>query len=175
MKIYIIGFFFISIIGTLLHFTYDLTKHNKVVGLFSAVNESTWEHIKMGLTPYFAWSLVDGFIYGINPNYFFSKLVGLIAIIIIIPLIFYSYKLITKKSILIIDILTFYIAIFCSQYFGYLLINIKKVPYYLNYISLVLLFIIFGMFMVATIMPIKTFIFKDPITNKYGLRGHNHE
>ena len=41
----------ISIIGTVLHFLYDISNHNKVVGLFSAVNESTWEYIKIALIP----------------------------------------------------------------------------------------------------------------------------
>ena len=57
--VFLIGFIFISIVGTLLHFTYELSNHNKYVALFSAVNESTWEHIKIALTPYFVWSLVD--------------------------------------------------------------------------------------------------------------------
>lgn len=49
----IIGIIFISIIGTLLHFMYEFSGHNKIVSLFAAVNESTWEHIKIALTPTF--------------------------------------------------------------------------------------------------------------------------
>ena len=41
----VIGIIFISLIGTLLHFMYEWSGHNKVVSLFAAVNESTWEHI----------------------------------------------------------------------------------------------------------------------------------
>ncbi|MBQ3433320.1 hypothetical protein IJG22_03470 [Candidatus Saccharibacteria bacterium] len=36
----------ISILGTLAHFVYEFAHHNKTVGIFAAVNESTWEHIK---------------------------------------------------------------------------------------------------------------------------------
>ena len=79
MLVFLLGFLFISIIGTLLHFTYDFSNHNKVVALFSAVNESTWEHIKIAVTPFFIWSLVDGYIYGLNPNYFIGKALGLIS------------------------------------------------------------------------------------------------
>ena len=92
---FIIGFVVISLLGALLHFTYDLSGHNKVVGVFSAVNESTWEHIKMGLTAYFIWSIVDGFKYFYHQNFFTAKLVGALAIIIIIPLLFYAYKIFT--------------------------------------------------------------------------------
>ena len=36
-----IRFLFISILGVLLHFTYEWSDDNRIVGLFSAVNEST--------------------------------------------------------------------------------------------------------------------------------------
>ena len=61
-----LGFVIISVVGTLAHFLYDFSHHNKIVGLFAAVNESTWEHIKIALTPTFLWSLYDGYLYGAN-------------------------------------------------------------------------------------------------------------
>jgi len=170
--IWIIGFLFISFTGTILHFVYDFSKHNKIVALFSSVNESTWEHIKIALTPTFIWSLVDGYIYGTNPNYFTAKLVGILAIIIIIPLIFYTYTFLIKKRILIIDILSFYIAIFASQIGTYLVLNTIKTPYLITYISIILLVIILGIYLTSTFLPIKNFLFKDPKTKKYGIKGH---
>lgn len=68
-----ISFLVISIIGTVLHFTYELSGHNKYVAIFSAVNESTWEHIKIGLSPMLLWGLFDGFKYGSNQNYFLQN------------------------------------------------------------------------------------------------------
>lgn len=165
----------IIIIGTIFHFTYDISKHNKVVGLFSAVNESTWEHIKIGLTATFILTLVDGYIYGTNPNYFIAKSLSLIIIILLIPVIFYTYTQFTKKPILAVDIMSFIITIICSQLIFRSVLNIDKLPFIYNYIGLIIMFIIFGSYMVLTILPIKSFIFKDPITNKYGIKGHNHE
>ena len=40
---------FCLVIGTLLHFTYELSGGNTFVAAFSAVNESTWEHLRMSL------------------------------------------------------------------------------------------------------------------------------
>ena len=88
MKIFIIEFFFVSLVGTFLHFLYDLTNHNKLVGVFSAVNESVWEHIKLALTPTFLFSLIDGYFYGYYNNYFFAKLISILSIIIVMPLLF---------------------------------------------------------------------------------------
>lgn len=174
MLVFIIGFLFISIVGSLMHFLYDKTNHNKLVGVFVAVNESVWEHIKIALTPAFIYSLIDGYIYGENPNYFFAKLVGLASIIIIIPLIFYTYTKFTKKNIIAVDISTFFIAIFLSQFFTYRILLLQPVPYTLEYISLVVIFIIFGFYLLLTTYPIKNKLFKNPITKKYGIEGHGH-
>lgn len=170
----IIGIIFISLIGTLLHFTYELSNHNKVVALFSAVNESTWEHIKIALTPTFIWTLYDGAVYGIYNNYFIAKTANLLVIIFLIPILFYTYKIFTKKSKLPIDIIIFYITIITSSLVFKYILNLKDLPYYITYISLVLMFIIFGFYMTLTLLPIKNFLFKDPITNNYGLKGHSH-
>ena len=92
----------ISIVGTLSHFLYDISNHNKVVGLFSAVNESTWEHIKIALTPTLFWSILDGLIYGTNANYFYAKFASLFIIIILMPTLYYGHKAIIKKEIFIL-------------------------------------------------------------------------
>lgn len=168
----IISIITISLIGTLLHFTYDASGHNKFVGLFSSVNESTWEHIKIALTPTFIWSLIDGFVYGDNPNYFLAKFISLIIIIILIPFLFYGYKLIIKKEILIFDILIFYISIICSQILFYIILRMNPVNFILKYISCVGVFLIFGGYLIHTLLPAKNFLFKDPISNKYGFNGH---
>lgn len=169
-----ISFLVISIIGTVLHFTYELSGHNKYVAIFSAVNESTWEHIKIGLSPMLLWGLFDGFKYGSNQNYFFAKSLSLLILITIVPVLFYGYKIFTKKSFLIIDILIFYIAIFAGEWVFYYVINNLLPNYILGYIGCILLFIIFGFYLLLTLWPIKNELFIDPITKKYGIKGHSH-
>lgn len=162
----------ISIVGTLAHFLYDITNHNKFIGLFTAVNESTWEHIKIALTPILLCGLYDGYVYGENPNYFLAKLVSLLMPIVIIPCIFYGYKSISKKPILLIDILSFYLTIFLSQFAFKLIVDLPALPYIIKYLSCVGVFTVFGAYAVLTLMPFKLFIFKDPISKKYGFRAH---
>lgn len=169
----IIEFIAISIIGTLLHFTYDWSKHNKIVGLFSAVNESTWEHIKLALSACFFCSVIDGFFWVSNPNYFLAKFTSLLTLIIVMPLLFYRYTAIVKKTILAIDISIFFITVACGQIIFKIVLELNPLPYIFNYLGLLGIFAIFGFYMVVTLLPIKNFIFKDPITNKYGLKGHN--
>ena len=47
MIIEIIGLIFCIILGTIGHFLYEWSNRNFIVSLFSSVNESTWEHLKI--------------------------------------------------------------------------------------------------------------------------------
>ncbi len=164
----------ISILGTLAHFIYEWAHHNRTIGLFTAVNESTWEHIKIALTGAFLWSLYDGFVYGYLPNYFLAKLTSLLVIAITVPAIFYFYRLFAKKSILPLDISLFFIAIILGQLSFFGIITTSATSYPVQYLACIGLFIFFGAYMTLTLKPIKTFLFKDPITGKYGFRAHTH-
>ena len=168
----IISIIVISVIGTLSHFLYDMTKHNKIVGLFTAVNESTWEHIKIGITPTIVWGLVDGYIYGANPNYFLAKFVSLIVIIVLIPVLFYVYKWLFKKNNEVINVLIFYLVIVISQYLFNYLISVQPINYLGQYLSCIGICVILACDMIFTLVPGKNFIFKDPISNEYGYNGH---
>ena len=174
MLFMILSIVIISLIGTLFHFMYDITKHNKVIGLFAAVNESTWEHIKIALTPTILWSLMDGAVFGANANYFIAKFDSLAIIIVLMPLLFYGHNYLLKKESVFFNILSFYIVIIASQLAFYSILSIDPVGYLYRYIACVGTFVIFGCYMTLTLMPLKNFIFKDPISHKYGFKGHTY-
>ena len=167
-----VGIILICIVGTLLHFVYEFSGHNKYVAIFAAVNESTWEHIKIGMTPTILWSFYDGFIYGTNPNYIVAKSLCLLTIIVVIPILFYSYTVFTKKSILFVDVICFFVTIICSQLVFTYFIHLDALPFFCTYLSSILLFIELGCYFFFTFQPFKNFMYQDPITNKYGLEGH---
>lgn len=167
-----VGIIFIAVTGTFLHFLYEISHHKKIVALFAAVNESTWEHIKIGITPTIIWSLYDGYVYGMNANYIIGKTLSLLTIIILIPILFYTYTIFTKKAILWIDVICFYVVIIMSQLVFNYFINSQPLPFIYTYLSGILLFIEIGVYMFFTFHPLKNFIFKDPISHKYGLSGH---
>ena len=47
------------VFGTLLHFTYEWSGENRIVGLFSATNESVWEHLKLVFYPMLILGLIE--------------------------------------------------------------------------------------------------------------------
>ena len=79
LKFEIISTIFIMIVGTLLHFTFGWSNNNPLVGTFSAVNESTWEHLKLLFFPMLI-STIIGFSYKgkVIPNYLCAKVLGII-------------------------------------------------------------------------------------------------
>lgn len=172
---YILGILFICTVGTLLHFVYEWSGENKLVSVFAAVNESTWEHIKICMTPSILWGLYEFWKYGEQPNYLFAKSMSLLTIIVLIPILFYSYTIFTKKSVLFIDVICFYFTVVCSQQVFVYLAQLPALNRTYQFIGYILLFLELAAYFLLTLMPPKNFLFKDPITHKYGIEGHPHE
>lgn len=111
---------FTWILGTLLHFTYEWSGENSFVGIFSAVNESTWEHLKLAFFPMLIFSIIEGiFIYQKSNNYIEAKTIAIFLAILLITTIFYTYTGILGINIAIIDILSFYISVLLSEWIAY--------------------------------------------------------
>ena len=64
------GFLLTALAGTLLHFVYDWSGGSVWTAAFSAVNESTWEHMKLLFFPLFLSSVVQVCVLGKTyPNF----------------------------------------------------------------------------------------------------------
>ena len=88
-------FIFISILGVLLHFTYEWSGDNLAVGLFSAVNESTWEHLKLIFFPMLLLTLIEFLLAHIKEkplpgNYLPARTIGILSGMVFIVVIFYT-------------------------------------------------------------------------------------
>ena len=165
------GFLFISILGTILHFVYDWSNHNKYAGIFGAVNESVWEHMKLVVFPSLLWLIIEIPFYFKNNNFLTSKAVGLIIMLVFIPVLFYLIKYLFRNNSFIVDILIFYVAVGLGQFISYIILNKSAVNPIYNYISLLILIIIYGYFLIATFIPGNGEIYIDPNTNKKGFGG----
>ena len=87
----IIVIIFCLILGTFLHFTYELSNFNPVIGLFSAVNESVWEHLKLLVFPMTLMSIVGIFVVKKqSKNYWVSQVLGIITAMLFVVIFFYG-------------------------------------------------------------------------------------
>jgi len=168
ITIQIISFFILLVLGSLLHFTHAWFKKGILLHFFSALNESTWEHMKMLVAPTLIVTILQYFLlkdqYGNLNNSFF---ILLFIEILTIPALFETLKRIVKKVPFAITITIFVLAIIfglIGQYFS-LINNFMLFP---ENVALIIYVFIILCFAIFSYYPPKFFIFKDPITGKYG-------
>ena len=120
----ILAFIIISVMGSLLHFVYDWSGENPIVALFSAVNESVWEHQKLLFVAAAVYSLFEYMIAGRRVyNYPIAAAIGIIAAIVSIITLFYTYSGILGYSVTFIDISLYYIGVFIFLFVRNLIIK----------------------------------------------------
>lgn len=165
----ILGFIFTVALGTLGHFLYDLTGQNQLVGRFFAVNESTWEHLKLLFFPYVLFSVAEWFYIGKNYKSFaFSKAFGVLSGMIFIVAMFYTYTGVLGRSIDFFNILIFVIGTALSFFVSYKILSAgSKVT--LKLPSVIILILIAVLFVAFTTNPPEIGIFKDPVTGGFGI------
>ncbi len=171
-RYHIIGFIFTIVLGSILHFTYDFFNKNLIVGYFSAVNESTWEHLKLLITPIIIFSIYEYFVYGKNiDSFIIIKALSILLGMFVIIALFYTYTGIIGDSYVILDIATFILGAFLSYYFSYKMIKSEKnYSENSNYIGIIIFFLLIFTMIYFTTNPPKINLFLDPITNTYGIQ-----
>lgn len=163
------GFVFTSAMGTFLHFLYDITGENIVSSLFSAVNESTWEHMKLLFFPMFFFTLFEyRFFDDEYENFRFAKFVGMLTGLSLIPIIYYTYTGISGVSVDFINITIFYISAIVSYFVETRIMKNGIGVKFPQKIVFPLLFGIMILFFVFTFFPPEIPLFMDPVTKTYG-------
>ncbi len=167
-RVLIISFLFISSLGTLFHFTHGWFKRGFLLHVFSALNESTWEHMKMLLAPTLFVSLLQLiFLQGIYENFWNGVLLLLIVEILTIPILFEPLRFFIKKVPFAFTIIIFYLAIFLGLLVEYFVLKNNYVLFG-DFIALVFVFLLVMLFGVFSYYPPKIFLFRDPVTGEYG-------
>jgi len=158
----IISIIICIILGILFHFTYEWSEENIIVGIFSAVNESTWEHLKLIFNPMFLMAIIGYFIIGKrNSNYWFAQTMGILTAIIFTIVFFYTYTGIIGTNFAWLNIATFIIAILIGGYVTYRFLISRKY-YNAEFISIIFLIILLFSFILYTFNPFQIMLFEDP-------------
>ena len=113
------GILIIFLLFSGLHFLYSGTGL-EIFKPFSAINESVWEHLKIGFFAALFYAIFEYFMgFKDNSNFIFGKSIALLSIPIFIVIVFYSYTAIVGRSVLWVDILTAFISVVISQWISY--------------------------------------------------------
>lgn len=166
-KFQIFSIIFVSILGTLLHFTYDWSNNNVLVGIFSAINESTWEHLKLLFYPMLLTTIIGYFYLGKNTsNFLCAKTLGIVAAMIFTIVFFYTYTGILGTNVDILNIATFFIAVILGEFVAYkYMLSNNPCDEKTAIIILIILLLCFTIF---TFFPPQIGLFKDPISGAFG-------
>lgn len=156
------GIFFVLTAGTLSHFLYEWSGNHFIAGLFSPVNESTWEHMKLLFFPMLLYSIFETIrLRRMYPCICSANALGILLGTFSIPVIFYTYTGILGTHYLFLDVCTFLIGVligFVCSYFITINCSCKKYSKILYGIVLLLM----AGFFLFTIYPPKLGIFIPP-------------
>ncbi len=161
------GFTFSTALGTVLHFLYSWTGLMLFTSI-SAVNESTWEHMKILFFPMLFFAVFEWFFFKEYKGFWWIKLIGTVIGVLSVPILFYTIGGVFGKTPDFINILIFFV----SAGLGYLIEGLLlKSNFYLplNFIPIIILIIITILFIIFTYFPPKIPLFLDPLTNNYGI------
>jgi hypothetical protein len=164
----------LGLLGSVLHFLFDWTKHNRFVALFSAVNESYWEHIKIAIWPVFLLQIVLFSLGGYEISSFIpAATIALYSIPVSMVGLVFLYKSVTKHNILWLDISIFFVCIAIAQsIFVLLLGELAPTSGTVVMSSLFLLGLVVAFLLFTFRPPREPDVFLDPIKKDYGLRAH---
>ena len=156
----IISTIFVMVLGTLLHFTYKWSNNNMLVGIFSPINESIWEHLKLMFFPMLI-TIIIGYLYKGKDidNYLSSKVIGTIVMLSFTIVFYYTYSGILGTNYTGVDVSIFFIAVALGQYVSYKLMKTKF--HGNNIIATIILLVLLLCFVIFTFFPPNIALFKD--------------
>lgn len=155
----ILQFFIISILGVLLHFTYEWSGNNSAVGIVSAVNESVWEHLKLLFFPMLAltlWELAGGK----HPSDFIqARTIGILGGMIFIVTAFYTFWGVSGRIIEGVSILIYFLGVIVALWIAHRMSG--RTEWFSPYVAAAILIFLTGAFAVLTFRAPASGIFYD--------------
>ncbi len=161
----VFGIILCSVSGILLHFAFEWSNNNKFVGYFSAVNESTWEHLKLLFFPILVYTVIEWFLFKEkNTAFLFSRTVSIVVGILWIVTAFYTISgIVGKTDMPVINILIYIIGVIITFLLTIVIEkSIFNTPKYFEILSAVVLLLITVLFVVFTYNPVNIGLFKEP-------------
>ena len=165
------GLFFTIAAGNLLHFVYEWSGKHPAAALISGTNESTWEHMKLLAVPWILWTVIQALaLRSSGIPVLAGRAAGLLAGVSAIPILFYTYVGIWGKSISLMNIIIFQLAVLLAYGVSTAILRHRilsgAVWQVLGAAVLVLAAVLFAWW---TFAPPQLPIFIDPVSGAAGL------
>ncbi len=163
------GFLTVAVLGTVLHFVYEWSGNFLWAGAFCAVNESTWEHMKLLFFPVLLLTAAQ-FCAGRQEELLAARAISVTVGLALIPILFYTYTGVLGRMVSWANILIFYLADGGLFWLDRRLMGHRRLrgPA-LQIAGLLWLWLLAFFFVWWTFDPPRMGIFRDPVTGGYGI------
>ena len=165
------GALFTAVLGTLLHFVYGWSGGWSVAAAFSAVNESTWEHMKLLFFPMFLFSVVQlCSLGGAYPNFLAVRGVSTLVGTVLIPVLFYTYTGVLGRDVMWLDVTIFFLAALGAFLLDWRLLRRGRWSSgWQQVLGLLVLWGLAFLFVYFTFHPPGLGLWQDPVTGGFGV------
>lgn len=170
LKLEFLGFIFISIFGTLGHFVFDWSNESKFVALFSPVNESPWEHLKLLFFPFLVFIIFTAI--KLRQDKFNVSFAGFVSIMLgMWGTLSYYYTLTGTigKNNEFINISSFFIGVLIAVIINYFILDKSIGRGSLNGVGIAGLTVTALIFILFTFEPPLLPLFQDPTNFTFGI------
>lgn len=162
------GFAVTVLLGTLLHFLYDWLGGAVWVAPFAAVNESTWEHMKLLFLPMLLFALVQSFFFRERRDFWCVKLRSILLGLSLIPVLFYTYNGVIGESPDAVNVTIFFVSAAIAYLYEAKCLRAEERACRSGWAVAAILGI--GvLFVLFTFVTPKIGIFMDPVTGTFGI------
>ena len=165
------GFLFVAAAGTLLHFVYDWSGGSALAAVFSAVNESTWEHMKLLFVPMVAVSAAQQAAFGREiSNLTAVRAVSTLTGLALIPILFYTYMGVLGFGVTWANISVFYLSALAAFALDFRLLRRGRFSALRQQrFGAVILLALGAAFIWCTFHPPELGLWRDPVTGGFGI------
>lgn len=162
----LLGIPFIFLLSIPLHFAYEFSGNNYIVGIFTPVSESIFEHLKLSFYPMLLWWFISFLILSAKekisaPKWFVACTVSLILSPIIIVALYYINTGAFGLHSLALDIFSLFLGVLIAQFLGLHIYKYKNANIYDLYTAISIIFVIILLFTFFTFCPPNYPIFYD--------------
>jgi hypothetical protein len=171
----------IVVSGALLHFLFEWSGYWRPVAIIAGVNESTWEHFKIGFWPMLLWALIEyPSLRKITRNYWQAKCAAFLVLPLVTAVLFYAYTAITGHHYLIADVIIFIIAVIAGQMVSYNVLTGEEIgKRWLKGLAIAMIAAMVAAYSLLSYNPPRNFLFAHPESGEYGIldsyEDHDHD
>lgn len=141
------------------------------MALFSAVNESIWEHLKLLFYPMVAVAVIEYFFWGKDCKSFWCiKLIGILIGLVLIPVVYYTYTGALGIKVDWLNITIFFLVAAVVYRVETKLFQRGYACQISSKWAVILICLIAVAFAILTFVPLYIPLFQDPITGTYGFQ-----